>query len=202
MKLVDVSVRRPIGLLMIVLGVIALGMVSLRNLAIDLFPKIELPIAVVATSYSGAAPEEVEKLVPSRSKQRWLPVNGIDTISSQSQSGASIVLLMSNGTDLDYALLEVRERIDQVKSFLPDGAGDPSVLRLDLNQLPVVQLALTGTAPERLQQIADTIIPYLERQDGVASVNTMGGKAREILVELDIAKIASTAYRRRASCKH
>lgn len=178
---------------MIVLGVIALGMVSLRNLAIDLFPKIELPIAVVATSYSGAAPEEVEKLVSQPLEAALASVNGIDTISSQSQSGASIVLLMfQNGTNLDYALLEVRERIDQVKSFLPDGAGDPSVLRFDLNQLPVVQLALTGAAPERLQQIAEnTIIPYLERQDGVASVNTMGGKTREILVELDIAKMAS-----------
>lgn len=63
MKIIDVSVKRPIGVMMVVLAILALGMVSLRNLAIDLFPKIDLPIAVVATSYQGAAPDEIEKLI-------------------------------------------------------------------------------------------------------------------------------------------
>lgn len=192
MKLVETSVKRPVGVLMIVLGIIALGFVSLRSLAIDLFPKIDIPVAVVATSYTGAAPEEVEKLVTRPLEQSLSSVTGIDTISSQSQSGASIVMLMfQNGTNLDNALLEVREKVDQVKSFLPDNAGDPSVLRFDINQTPVVQLALTGAEATALQDLAEnTIVPYMERQDGVASVGTMGGKTREILIELNLANMS------------
>src|SRR5690606_10983192 len=136
-------------------------------LAIDLFPKIDIPVAVVATSYTGAAPEEVETLVTRPLEQSLSSVTGIDTISSQSQSGASIVMLMfQNKTNLDNALLEVREKVDQLKSFLPDNAGDPSVLRFDINQTPVVQLALTGAEATALQDLAEnTIVPYMERQD-------------------------------------
>lgn len=193
MKLVETSVKRPVGLLMIVLGIIAMGFVSLRSLAIDLFPEIELPIAVVATSYSGAAPEEVEKLISQPLEAAFGSVHGIDSISSQSQPGASLVVLMfQGGTNLDYALLEVREKVDQVRPFLPENANDPSVLRFNVNQLPVVQLGLSGADAVKLQDLAEnTIIPYIERQDGVASVSAMGGKTREILIELDMARLAS-----------
>ena len=101
------------------------------------------------------------------------------------------MLMFQNGTNLDNALLEVREKVDQVKSFLPDNAGDPSVLRFDINQTPVVQLALTGAEATALQDLAEnTIVPYMERQDGVASVGTMGGKTREILIELNLANMS------------
>src|SRR5690554_8177720 len=117
---------RPIGVFMLVIALVALGFFSLRGLAIDLFPKIDLPIAVVATSYFGAAPEEVENLISRPLESSLSSVQGIDTISSQSQSGSSMIILMfSNGTNLDNALLDVRERVDQVKGMLPEDAGDP-----------------------------------------------------------------------------
>lgn len=192
MKIVETSVKRPIGVLMIVIAVLALGFVSLRNLAVDLFPNIELPIAAVATSYSGASPEEIEKLITQPIESSLSSLQGIDLISSQSQAGSSIVILQfKNGTNMDNALIEVRERIDQIKSFLPDNAGDPAVLRFDPSQLPVMTLGLSGASPERLQSIAeDTIVPFLERQNGVASVGVQGGKTREIWVELDQAKLS------------
>lgn len=187
MKIVDVSVRRPIGVAMIVIAAVALGLFSLRNLAIDLFPKIDLPIAVVATSYTGAAPEEVENLVSRPLEAALSSVQGIDTVSSQSQAGSSLVMIMFNsGTNMDQAMLDIRERVDQVKGFLPDDAGDPSVLRFDPQQLPVLALGLSGLDAVRLQKIADDqVVPMLERQNGVASVSVQGGQKREIQVELD-----------------
>lgn len=176
---------------MIVLAILALGVVSLRSLTIDLFPEIELPIAVVATTYEDAAPQEVEKLVSRPIESALSSVEGVETIQSQSQDGSSLVIMMfSNGVDLDQSLIDVREKIDQVKSFLPKGAGDPSVLRFNPNQLPVMWVGLTGKDPAVLTAIADNqIVPYLERQGGVASVTVEGGKEREIQLILDQAKL-------------
>ncbi|WP_077623414.1 efflux RND transporter permease subunit [Sediminibacillus massiliensis] len=191
MKLVNTSVRRPVGVVMIVLAILALGIVSLRNLAIDLFPEIDLPIAVVATNYQDAAPQEVEKQVSQPLEASLSSIEGVETIQSQSQSGSSLVIMMfSTGTDLDNALLEVRENVDQVKGMLPDSAGEPSVLRFNPNQMPVMWLGLTGEDTTELQNVAeDQLVPYFERQGGVASVTVEGGKTREIQLELDRARM-------------
>lgn len=176
---------------MIVVAIIALGFVSLRGLVIDLFPQIDLPIAVVATSYPDAAPEDVENLLSRPIESAVSSVEGIDMVQSQSQSGSSLVLMMfKNGVDLDQALLDVRERVDQVKGFFPDSSGDPSIIRFNPDQLPVIWVSLTGGEAEALTQIADDeIVPYLERQEGVASVTVEGGKEREIQLVLDQAKL-------------
>jgi len=176
---------------MIVIAIIALGIVSFRNLVVDIFPEIDLPVAVVATSYGDAAPQEVENLISKPIESSVSSVEGIQTVQSQSQSGSSLVLMMfNNGTDLDQALLDVRENVDQVKGFLPDDAGDPNIMRFSPDQLPVMWVGLTGEDAEQLTNVAeDEIVPYFERQEGVASVSVEGGKEREIQIVLDEAKL-------------
>ncbi|PAV31324.1 acriflavin resistance protein [Virgibacillus profundi] len=191
MKLVNTSVKRPVGVIMIVLAIIALGIVSMRSLTIDLFPKIDLPVAVVATSYQDAAPQEVENLISRPIESAVSTVEGIETVQSQSQSGSSLVLMMfANGTDLDQALLDVRESVDQVKGLLPDRAGEPSIMRFNPDQLPVIWVGLTGKDTPALTEIADEqVVPFFERQGGVGSVTVEGGKEREIQLILDQAKL-------------
>lgn len=191
MKLVKTSVKRPVGVMMIVIAIIALGIVSLRGLVIDLFPQIDLPIAVVATSYHDAAPEDVENLISRPVESAVSSVEGIDMVQSQSQAGSSLVLMtFKNGVNLDQALLDVRERVDQIKGLLPDQARDPSIIRFSPDQLPVIWVSLTGKDAETLTKIAeDEIVPYFERQEGVASVTVEGGKEREIQLILDQAKL-------------
>lgn len=183
--------NRPVGVIMIVLAIIALGFVSVRNLAVDLFPEIELPIAVVATNYEDAAPEDVENLISRPVESAVSTVQGIDTVQSQSQSGASLVMMMfKNGTDLDQAMLDVREKIDQIKGMLPEQAGDPSILRFSPEALPVMYIGLTGKDAATLTELADNqIVPFLERQEGVASVTVEGAKIREIQLVVDPAKL-------------
>ncbi|RIU94954.1 efflux RND transporter permease subunit [Oceanobacillus picturae] len=187
MKIVNTSVKRPVGVIMIVLAIIALGVVSLRSLTIDLFPKIDLPVAVVATSYQDAAPEEVENLVSRPIESAVSTVEGIETVQSQSQAGSSLVVMMfSNGTDLDQALLDVRESIDQVSGALPGQSGDPRIMRFNPDQLPVMWVGLTGKDTASLTEVADEqVVPLLERQDGVGSVTVEGSKEREIQLILD-----------------
>ncbi|MDY0409459.1 efflux RND transporter permease subunit [Virgibacillus soli] len=187
MKLVNTSVKRPVGVIMIVIAIIALGIVSMRNLVIDLFPKIDLPIAVVATSYGDAAPQEVENLISRPIESTISSVEGINTVQSQSQAGSSLVLMMfNNGVDLDQALLDVRERVDQVKGFLPEQAGDPRIMRFSPEQMPVVWVSVTGKDAAKLTEIADNqLVPFFERQEGVASVTVEGSKEREIQLILN-----------------
>ncbi|ENH96575.1 acriflavin resistance protein family transporter subunit AcrB [Gracilibacillus halophilus YIM-C55.5] len=191
MKLVNTSVKRPVGVIMIVLAIIAMGIISVRNLAIDLFPEIDLPVAVVATNYQDASPQEVEKLVSEPIEGSVSSIEGVDTIQSQSQSGSSLVVLMfENGTNLDNALLDVRESVDQVKAMLPEGAAEPSVLRFNPNQMPIMWVGLTGSDTTQLQSVAeDTVQPYFERQSGVASVSLEGGQERVIHLELNQTKM-------------
>ena len=192
MNLVNLSVKRPVGVIMIVVALLGLGFVSLRSLTIDLYPEIELPIAVVSTTYEGAAPQEVEKLVSRPVESSVSSIEGLEVLQSQSQAGASLVLLQFNtGVNLDSTLLQVRENVDQVRGLLPDGAGEPNVLRFDPGQLPIMNIGLSGDTPEELQQLAENrIVPFLERQSGVASVGIEGGKIREVQVLIDRAQLS------------
>jgi len=191
-KLIDTSVKRPVGVFMIVVAVLALGFVSLKNLTIDLYPEIDLPIAVVSTSYDGAAPQEVEKLVSRPIESAVSSIEGMDTVQSQSQPGTSMVIMMfENGVDLDSALLDVREKVDQAKGMLPEGANEPNVLRFDPQQIPVMWVGLTGQDKAKLQGLAeDSLVPYFERQGGVGSVTIEGGQTREVQVEIERTQLA------------
>jgi len=187
LKLVKTSVKRPVGVIMIVLAIIALGVVSFRNLAVDLFPDIELPIAVVATSYEEAAPQDVENLISRPIESAVSTVEGIEMVQSQSQPGSSLVVMMfDTDTDLDQALLNIRESVDQVSGMLPEQAGEPNIMRFNPDQLPVIWVGLTGDNAENLTEVADDqVVPFFERQEGVGSVTLEGGRDREIQLVLD-----------------
>ncbi|MCM3716647.1 efflux RND transporter permease subunit [Halalkalibacter oceani] len=191
MKLVELSVKRPVGVIMLVIAALVLGGISLKNLAIDLFPEMDIPVAVVTTTYDGAAPQEVEELVSRPVESSLSTIEGVTTVESVSSPGASLVIMQFDyGRDIDDVMNDIRERIDQVAGMLPDGANRPSILRIDPQQTPVMWLGLGGAEADRLQEVAeDDIEPYLERLSGVASIGIEGGKEREILVELNRAQL-------------
>ncbi len=193
MRIIHTSVKRPVGVIMIVLAVIVLGVISLRNLAIDLFPNINVPVAVVQTSYQGAAPQEVEQLVSRPVESAVGSIEGITSVESVSSPGSSLVIMQFDwGRDIDSSMNDIRERIDQIAGILPEGASRPSVLRFDPQQLPVMWIGLSGASPEVLQQVAERDIePAFERLDGVAAIGIEGGKTREIQVQMDQARLVA-----------
>ena len=189
--MIKTSVMRPVGVTMIVLAILALGLISVRNLAVDLFPRIDLPIAVVATSYEDAAPEEVENLVSQPIESAVSTVEGLDSVQSQSQSGSSLVLMMfKTDVDIDQALLDVREQVDGVTAMLPEESGDPNIMRFNPEAMPIVYLGITGNDVGSLTEVAnEQIVPHFERQAGVASAQLEGAVEREIELELDPASL-------------
>jgi HAE1 family hydrophobic/amphiphilic exporter-1 len=183
-KLAETSVRRPVTVLMLVFVVIILGFVSFTKIPLDLMPEFELPIAVVSTSYSGVGPQEIESLVTKPVEQALATVPNLDSLNSVSSEGSSIVLVTFNfGVDMDQASLDMREKLDMVKAFLPEDAGDPMVFKMDMNAMPILMLAVSSDdmSLAEMQALAeDKIQPRLERTEGVASVSISGGTEQVI----------------------
>lgn len=193
MRLSETAIKRPITTIMVVLMVIILGIVSLNKLSIDLLPDINLPVAVVITTYPGAGPEEVESLITKPIEEVVGSVENVDTISSTSEPNVSTVIVKFNwGTDLDFATLRMREKIDMIKDNLPSGIDNgPTVMKFDPSMMPVLVVQMWGDAdPKYLKQTAeDTVKRRLERLEGVASVRIVGGLERQIRVFLSPEKI-------------
>ncbi|MCT8138019.1 efflux RND transporter permease subunit [Anaerobacillus sp. CMMVII] len=189
MSLIKQSVKRPVGVIIVALVMIILGVVSLTGLKVDLMPDLELPIVAISTPYQGAAPQEVENLVTRPLEGVLTATEGLSTIQSISTQNQSVIILMYDfNTDLDAVMLDLRDRIDMVRQVLPDGAGNPTPMRFDPNQMPIIQVGISAEMElTRLTNISeDIIIPKIERIPGVASVNLTGGQEREIIIEPDL----------------
>ncbi|MGB4070134.1 MAG: efflux RND transporter permease subunit, partial [bacterium] len=187
MNLADFSLKRPVTVLMLVIVVIIMGTVSLTRVGLDLLPEMNLPIAAVITEYRGVGPEEIETLITRPLEETLGTVTNVKEISSITSSGSSIVLIEFNmGTDMDFAALEMREKIDLIGGWLPEDAGQPLVFKFDPSMMPVMVVGLGGVEDlAQLKELAeDTIKPRLERLEGVASVSVQGGREREIEVKL------------------
>ncbi|TGE39583.1 efflux RND transporter permease subunit [Desulfosporosinus fructosivorans] len=193
MKLAEVSVKRPVTIIMAMLVIILLGGISMSRLPIDLLPNIEVPVSIVVTQYSGVGPQEIEKLITNPLEGAVSTVENIDTVTSQTTEGSSVVIAQfKNGTDMDFATLQMREKVDQIKSSLPSEAGAPMVMKLDLGAMPVVTLTLSGHDADlaKLQSIAeDKLKPQLERVAGAASVSVVGGYEDQIKIKTHLEKM-------------
>jgi len=193
LKLAEVSVKRPVTAIMTMLIIILLGGISLTRLPIDLMPNIEIPVSIVVTQYSGVGPQEIEKLITNPLEGAVSTVGNIDTVTSTTSEGSSIVIAQfKSGTDMDFATLQMREKVDQIKSRLPSEAGDPMVMKLDIGAMPVVILTLNGhdTDLAKLQSIAeDELKPQLERVSGAASVSVIGGYEDQVEIKTHLEKM-------------
>lgn len=185
MKLADLAVNRPVAITMFFIAVIVLGVVAMGALNLDLLPELNLPMAAVITSYPGSSPEEVERLVTEPLEESLSTVQGVEHVSSISQVGSSMVMLEFDwDTDIDFAALDMREKVDLVKGFLPDDAQEPMVMQLDPTMMPVVVVGVTGEMDQVTLRdfVEDVVKNRLERLDGVAAVSLIGGEQQEIQV--------------------
>ena len=187
MNLTKFSIRRPVTVFMSIVIIILFGAVSLSKLPLDLLPNFGLTYAAVMTQYSGSGPYEVENMVTKPLEDAIGSVSNLKNITSQSQDGSSVIMVeFEDGTDMDFATLQMREKIDMVKGFLPEGVSDPMVLKFDPSMAPILYISVSSDMPsEKLGSfVDDNIKQKIERVAGVASVSVEGKDEREIQVEL------------------
>lgn len=187
-KLIQFAINRPVTVAMIFLGMVLFGMISLRELSVDLLPNVQFPRLSVQTIYSGAAPEEVENFITTPLESYLNTVPGVKNIHSVSREGLSLITMeFAWGTRMDFALVHTREKLDNARYFLPQGAGRPTVIQYDPASKPIMLLALTG--PEDLIELnsfaKEMLKPRLEQIHGVASAEISGGVEREIQIDLN-----------------
>lgn len=185
MKIADFCIKHKVTTILAFVMIVIFGAASFGALPLALMPNIELPMAIVMTTYAGAGPEEIENLVTKPIESACASVAGMDELQSQSSENMSIVMVtFTDGTDMDQALVDMREKIDLAKASLPDDASAPTVMKMDIDSMPVVMIGLKGNDLAQMQSVADDdIAPRLERIDGVASVNVMGGYENEVAIE-------------------
>ena len=188
MKIFETSVRKPISTILIFAGVIIMGLFSLRNLAIDMFPKLDFPAIFVMTTYQGANAADIETNITRVLEDNLNTVENLKNITSTSSDNVSMITLEFEwGADLTEAANDIRDAVSRVQAILPEEADDPVVLKLNSSQIPVFELYATADESyAALYKILDEqVVNPLNRIDGVGAVSVMGAPVREIQVNVD-----------------
>jgi HAE1 family hydrophobic/amphiphilic exporter-1 len=186
------SIGRPVAVAMLFIAVAFLGMISFARLPIDLLPDVSYPRLIIYTEYAGVGPAEVERFVTERIEEQVARVPGVQDVESVSREAVSMVTVRFVwGTDMDFAVLNVRERLQTLDNVLPEQAERPVVLRTDPRSEPIMAVSLAGQADLRaLKELAESVFRRrLEQIEGVAQVAVTGGLEREIHVEVDPRKL-------------
>lgn len=195
MSVIDLSVKRPIGTIMFYIGIILLGFISVSKLSINLLPDLSYPKISVVTDYPGLGPEEIERFITSELEGPLSSISGVKKINSVSKDGISIISLEFHwGTDMDFALLHTKERVEEVRNRLPDDHTAPVILEWDPSSAPIITAIIKSDSRtlKKQKETAEFIIkPRLEQLEGVSRVEIRGGDEEEISVEIDPEKASS-----------
>lgn len=186
------SVKRPVTMIMALVAVIMLGAVSLVKMPQALLPDMEYPYALAMVTYGGAGPEEVEQMVTEKMEGSLASVEGVKNIISVSSENVAMVMIeFEMGTDLNYATLDMREKLSMAQMQMPDDASSPTIMKVNMDSMPVMQLFVSSDMElaELGSFVEDNITSRFERISGVAQVSTMGSTETEIQIKFDQDKL-------------
>ncbi|NLT04504.1 MAG: efflux RND transporter permease subunit [Bacteroidales bacterium] len=189
------AISKPVTTLMIFAAVMVAGLYSLSLLPIDQFPEMEPPYVTVMTTYSGANAEEIETNLTKTLEDAFNSVQGIKEITSTSRDNMSMVMMEFDwGADLDEAVNDVRDAIDMIYDYLPDGASRPAIFKLSTSMMPILMYSVTAdqsyTGLEKL--LEEKVVNPLKRIDGIGSVSIVGAPERYVYVDVDAKKLDAT----------
>ncbi|TVP74921.1 MAG: efflux RND transporter permease subunit [Gemmatimonadales bacterium] len=182
------AVQRPVLATMLVVVFVVLGIFSLTQLRSELYPDVEFPVVSITTTYPGAGPEEVEVQVTEPIEDAVSNIANLDDLTSFSRENVSVVILQFNlDVDPDLAAIDVKDQVDAIRAQLPDGSDPPVVQKFDIDQFPILNVALSGPqGADLLFELADDDIrERLSRVEGVADISVLGGREREVEVLVD-----------------
>ena len=185
MFLSNASIRRPVAMSMGVLSLVVLGLFSYFGLPVDLMPDVEFPVVTVRTIYPGAGPSEIETLITEPIEEEVTSIAGVKHVTSTSMEAVSVVVVEFDiGTSVDVAAMDVKDKVEAIRLFLPEDIEPPTVQKFDIRAMPIMDLAISSTRPlEEVYELTEDVIKLrLSAVEGLASVEIVGGKEREIVV--------------------
>lgn len=194
MNIPSLSVKNPVTTFMTFMAAIVIGVVCFMQLPVDLFPKMDIPVITVATSYGGASPSDVESKVTEILERSLGTVPELKHITSKSREGMSMIALQFEWeTDLDARANDVRDSIAMAKIFLPDDVDEPRVFKLDIGRFPIIVFGVTAgeSYPDIEKILEDRVADPLKRLPGVASVTVMSPLHRQVNINVDRERLAS-----------
>jgi HAE1 family hydrophobic/amphiphilic exporter-1 len=194
MFLAQASIRRPIAMTTLLICLSVFGLLAFRNVGVDLLPQVEVPYVTIQVVYPGASPDEIETTVAKKIEDAVVQVDGIKHISTTCVNNfCQIMVEFELSRDVDVASVDIREKVDLIREELPEEAEAPEILKFDINAKPVVTMALTGALSlEELYDYADDqLADRFSALGGVAQVELIGGETREVIVDVDRAKLAA-----------
>ena len=187
------SVKKPFTILVAVILVLVLGFVSLTGIQTDLLPSMNLPYLLVMTTYPGASPEQVEADVTQPLENSLSTLNGVKNVTSQSNENYSLIFLeYQDDTDMDSAMVKASTAVNQLGDTLPSMASTPTLIEISPDMMATQYVAVDYDGMdiyELSDYVSETVLPQLERVDGVASVSTTGLVEKTVQITLDQAKI-------------
>lgn len=192
MRIYEVAVKKPITTVLIFVGVIILGLFSVRYLPIDLYPEIDPPMVSIYTYYQGAGALDVETNISRILEDQLNTVNNLKKLSSVSRDNFSLLTLEFEwGSNLDEATNDIRDVLGRVEAWLPDGVEKPIIFKFSTNMIPI--LMMSATAEESYSALAkildETLVNPLNRIEGIGAVSVAGAPIREIQVNVDPQKL-------------
>jgi len=192
MSLYSSAVKNPISTALIFVAIAILGIFAFTKLPIDLYPHIESNSIMVMTSYAGASASDIESNVTKPIENTLNSVSYLKHITSQSKENISVVTCeFKYGRDIDVATNDIRDKLEMVKSSLPDAAGNPVIFKFSSDDIPIIILSVTAdeSMPGLYKLLDDKVVNTLARTPGVGSVSIMGVPKREIKVYCDPYKL-------------
>ncbi|MGE4213669.1 MAG: efflux RND transporter permease subunit [Anaerotignaceae bacterium] len=187
------SIKRPVTTVMVMLIVVLAGLIGYNSLNLDLMPSMDIPVAIVSTTYVGAGPEEIETLITKPLEEALGTVSNVDEITSTSSSNSSMIIVQfEDDTDVDLAAVDMREKVDLIKSTLPEGAEEPMVLKIDINSMTAITVGIksdTLNLTELNTLTEDTLSKKFEKIEGVTSVSITGGIEEEVEIAVNPEKL-------------
>ncbi len=188
MSLYSSAVKRPIMTTLCFVAVAIIGLFSLTTLPIDLYPDVETNTIMVMTTYQGASAQDIEQNVTRPLENSLNAVNDLKHITSKSRENISVITLeFEYGKDIDVLTNDVRDKLDMVKSSLPDNAENPIIFKFSSDMIPIVMLSVQASEsmPGLYKILDDAVANPLARISGVGSVSISGAPKREIHVYVD-----------------
>lgn len=187
------SVKRPYVIIVMVIVSLILGGVSLSKMKTDLLPDMDIPYLAVITTDPGASAEKVEDEVTDVLESKLSTVSGVSKVHSTSSDNVSMVFLeFQDGTNMDSAMVKVSSAVNELSSSLPDGVGTPNLMEMSMDMMASMYLSVSYDKHDIYETssfVDETVVPALERVDGVADASTTGSAEKSVEVRLDDDKI-------------